>query len=162
MRILVFLHGTSIMHAAGLGCGREERVRQSRGRETSVLDFASYVPTDDAVEKLNLWARHGAKIEYLSSHRTREDVAIDERVLASHGFPIGPVYWRADAESYEEIVRRVGPDLDVEDDCESIGGARQTVASRLGGEQGAVPCCIVPEFGGLGHLPNDPAYLVRF
>ena len=93
MRILVFLHGPSIMHAAGLGCGREERVRQSRGRETSVLDFASYVPTDDAVEKLNLWARQGAKIEYLSSHRTREDVAIDEQVLASHGFPIGPVYW---------------------------------------------------------------------
>jgi hypothetical protein len=57
-----------------------------------VLDFASYVPTEGAVEKLNLWARHGAKIEYLSSHRTREDVAIDEQVLASHGFPIGPVY----------------------------------------------------------------------
>jgi len=169
MRILVFLHGTSIMHAAGLGLGlgREERVRQSRERETSVLDFASldfasYVPTDRAVEKLNSWARHGAQIEYLSSHRTREDVAIDEQVLASHGFPIGPVHWRADAESYEEIVRRVGPDLVVEDDCESIGGAGQTVASKLGGEQGAVPCCIVPEFGGLGHLPNDPADLVRF
>jgi hypothetical protein len=53
LRILVFLHGTSIMHAAGLGLGREERVRQSRERETSVLDFASYVPTDGAVEKLD-------------------------------------------------------------------------------------------------------------
>ena len=43
------------MHAAGLGLGlgREERVRQSRERETSVLDFASYVPTDGAVEKLD-------------------------------------------------------------------------------------------------------------
>ena len=31
----------------------------------------------------------------------------------------------------------------------------KTVASQLARERGAVPSCIVPEFGGVGHLPDN-------
>jgi hypothetical protein len=41
MRILVFLHGTAIMHAAAAGRPRAERVAQSRdGVDPSLTDFA--------------------------------------------------------------------------------------------------------------------------
>ena len=45
MRVLVFLHGTAIMHASAVGRPRAERVRQSSQRDMSVTDFASHVPT---------------------------------------------------------------------------------------------------------------------
>jgi hypothetical protein len=46
VRVLVFLHGTAIMHASAAGRPRAERVRQSSQRGPSVTDFASYVPTE--------------------------------------------------------------------------------------------------------------------
>jgi hypothetical protein len=125
-----------------------------------VLDFASNVPTDGAVEKLNVWASRGAEVAYLSSHRKRDDVGLDERVLALHGFPIGPVHWRANADSCGDLVDRIGPDVVVEHDCESIGGVCKTVASQLGQER-TTSCWVVPEFGGLSHLPHDPVALAR-
>ncbi len=161
MRILVFLHGTAIMHAAALGVGRAERVRQSRERDVSVLDFASYVPTDGAVERLRSWERHGVEIAYLSSHQNTTDLAMDEAVLRSYGFPAGVIYRRDSGESYGQLAARLRPNLVIEDDCESIGGARQTVAvqlARLG--RSAPRCIVVPEFGGLAHLPDDP-YALR-
>jgi hypothetical protein len=157
IRILVFLHGTAIMHAAGLGVGRAERVRQSRERNSSVLDFASYVPTAGAVEKLRSWERHGAEIAYLSSHQNTTDLAMDEAVLETHGFPAGQIHRRDFGESYRQLAIRLMPDLIIEDDCESIGGGRQTVAGQLTRLGCVTPrCIVVPEFGGLAHLSDDP------
>ena len=39
--LLIFLHGTTIMHRNAAGKTREERVKQSLGREESVLDYVS-------------------------------------------------------------------------------------------------------------------------
>lgn len=53
MKIMVFLHGTAIMHKNAVGRMREERVKQVLGRrDESLYDFASYVPVDNAVRKL--------------------------------------------------------------------------------------------------------------
>ena len=41
MEILIFLHGTTIMHRNAAGKTREERVKQSLGRKESVLDYVS-------------------------------------------------------------------------------------------------------------------------
>jgi hypothetical protein len=50
----------------------------------------------------------------------------------------------------------------VEDDCESIGGSAQTTAADLARSPGrTISCVIVPEFGGLAHLPDDPAQLAQ-
>jgi len=128
---MVFLHGTAIMHATAAGRPRAERVRQSRRRDPSVLDYASYVPTEAAVAKVLAWQRHGAQICYLSSHRAAADVQLDSQVLATGGFPSGDVFFRGQDETYAGVTRRAGADVLVEDDCESIGGHRRTTASEL-------------------------------
>jgi hypothetical protein len=162
VRVMVFLHGTSIMHGSAVGVPRTSRVRQVIAKDPAVRDFASYVPTDGAVAKIAAWQRHGAEICYLSSHRTAAAAAIDGAVLAAHGFPAGTLYYRADGESYADVARRWQADVVVEDDCESIGGLAQTAASWLARSAGRpVPCVVVPEFGGLAHLPDDPAVLLR-
>jgi len=68
MKILIFLHGTVIMHESAEGKTREERVRQVLNSDSSVHDYISYIPVDNAVEKLKSWQSQGAEIIYLSSH----------------------------------------------------------------------------------------------
>jgi hypothetical protein len=157
---MVFLHGTAIMHASAEGRPRAERVQQSVRRDPEVLDFAAYVPTDGAVEKVRAWERAGAEICYLSSHRTAAAAAVDGAVLKLHGFPDGTVHFRAGDEGYAGVASRAGVDVLVEDDCESIGGAAETTAAALtGAADHAIKCVVVPEFGGLAHLPDDPRHL---
>jgi TDG/mug DNA glycosylase family protein len=161
MRIGVFLHGTAIMHAAAATVEREERVRQVRDRDAIVRDFASYVPTPGTAAKLAAWQRHGVSITYLSSHRTMDDLSADESVIRGHGFPSGPLHGRQPGEDYGSLVARLGLDVLVEDDCESIGGAAQTCAAQLSaGTAQATRCLVLPEFAGLAGLPDDPAQLL--
>jgi hypothetical protein len=121
MKILAFLHGTTIMHATALDRTREERVAQVRDRDPSVHDYASYVPVGNASEKLRTWERQGAEIAYMSSHRKPEDVAHDQAVLRRYGFPRGLMLYRQAEETYGDTAARVLPDVLIEDDCESIG-----------------------------------------
>jgi hypothetical protein len=156
MKILVFLHGTTLMHQSAVGRTREERVRQVVERETSVHDFASYVPAGDAVRKLRTWERQSATILYLSSHRSLTDVEKDRSVLRQHGFPAGPVLYRQAGEGYKDIAERFLPDVLIEDDCESIGGEQQMVYPHItAGLKDRIRSIIVQEFGGLDHLPDD-------
>jgi len=159
---MVFLHGTSIMHASAIGRQRTARVEQVVAKDPAVLDYASYVPTEGAVAKVMAWQQRGAEICYLSSHRSAASAAIDKSVLAAHGFPAGDLYYRAHGEGYADVVRRWSADVLVEDDCESIGGRARTAGSEIARFAGqAVACVVVPEFGGLMHLPDDPAELLR-
>ncbi len=76
VKLMVFLHGTAIMHAAAAGRPRAERVLQSSQRAPSVLDFASYIPTEAAVQKVRAWQRGGGRdlLPQLASHpRERPD-----------------------------------------------------------------------------------------
>jgi hypothetical protein len=161
MKIGVFLHGTAIMHAAAAGVLRGERVQQVRRRDPSVADFASYLPTPGTADKLAAWARHGAILIYLSSHRRPDDIRADDSVIRRHLFPPGPVHRRQEGEDYGRLLDRLGLDVLVEDDCESIGGAAQTCAAQLSpaGRQ-SVRCIVLPEFSGLADLPDNPAELL--
>ena len=155
MRLLVFLHGTTIMHPSGIGRSRAERVEQSRHRNPEVRGFDGYVPIGDASEKLRRWHAQGAEILYLTSRRSDEGVEVDETVLRRHGFPPGPIVRRADGESYGDAVARVTPDILIEDDCESIG-ADEVASTQLHPDVARrVRSFVVPEFGGIDHLPDD-------
>lgn len=56
MRLLVFLHGTVIMHARAIDRAREEAGAQVRRRtDSSAVDFAAYVRVGGAVAKLRGW-----------------------------------------------------------------------------------------------------------
>jgi dihydrodipicolinate synthase/N-acetylneuraminate lyase len=159
MRLLVFLHGTTIMHAAGVGVSREQRVEQALDEEPSVRLFEDYVPIGKAPQKLRAWAEQGAEITYLSPHRNIENVRKDEDVLRRYEFPSGDIDFRRDRERYADVVERIGADLLIEDDCESIGGAAKMSSTELAARGARVPTIVVREFEGIDELPDDLAGL---
>ena len=153
---MIFLHGTVIMHRGALGKERSQRVMQVVERETSVRDFSSYVPIGNAVRKIRGWAEQGAQIVYMSSHQTDGDLEKDRDVLRRYGFPHGEVQLRLGGEEYIDVVKRVMPDLIIEDDCESIGGEPEMIYPQLDADlQGKIRSIVVEEFAGIDHLPDE-------
>jgi hypothetical protein len=162
MKIMVFLHGTVIMHTGAVGCTREERVRQVLDRDPSVYDYADYVPVDNAVNKLQTWRGQGAEIVYLSSHQKAEEVELDKAVLQRHTFPDGPVFFRRRDERYSEVAERILPDVLIEDDCESIGGEKEMTYPQVRPElKTRIKSIVVKEFEGIDHLPDVLSDLLR-
>ncbi len=156
MKIMVFLHGTTIMHKGALERSRGERVRQVIEHEASVRDFSSYVPIGDAVHKIIEWAQQGAQIVYMSSHLTDDDIEKDRQVLRRSGFPKGELQFRRAGEEYRDVVARVLPDIIIEDDCESIGGETEMIYPQIEAElRGKIKSIVVKEFAGIDHLPDE-------
>jgi hypothetical protein len=153
-RVLVFLHGTALMHASAAGVARAERVEQVRRGEESVSRFDEYVPTPGAVARVRGWADGGCEVAYLSSHRAAAGVAADEAVLRRHDFPPGPVLARRAGQTYGDVAAAYAPDVLVEDDCESIGASELTHPQLPPALQASVLSFVVPEFAGLGELPE--------
>jgi hypothetical protein len=118
-------------------------------------DYASYVPTEGAVDKLTKWQRRGAEICYLTSRRCSEDENLKavQATLRRFNFPAGKLYCRQQGDEYVDVVARVRPDALIEDDCRSIG-SDEVITPKLKTEWG-VKGIVVPEFGGLAHLPDD-------
>lgn len=144
------------MHRNATGKTREERVRQSMEREESVLDYESYIPVGNALEKLNNWKRQGAEIIYLSSHESAVDVEKDKSVLKKYNFPDGMVLFREGGELYKDIAEKVIPDILIEDDCESIGGEKEMTITYVKPEiRQGIKSIVVKEFQGIDHLPDD-------
>lgn len=162
MKILVFLHGTVIMHKSGLGVSREERVKQVIRNESSVLDYASYVPVGKAVSKLRRWKEQDAEILYLSSHEKAGDVNKDRLVLKRYGFPEGQALFRSHGEGYGDIAKGIMPDVIVEDDCESIGGKGEMVFPNIKPKfHDRIKSIVVREFEGIDHLPDSVQELLE-
>jgi hypothetical protein len=163
VKIMVFLHGTAIMHRNAVGQARKNRVHQVMIGEKSVRDFASYVPVGKAVSKLQRWRSQGARIVYLSSHRDAQEVKKDRSVLQQYGFPEGPVYYRRKDEQYADVAARILPDVLIEDDCESIGGEPHMTYPHLMPElQAGIKSVVVREFEGIDHLPDDIRLLMDY
>ena len=156
MKVLVFLHGTSIMHRSATGCSREARVQQVVQREASVRDFASYVPIGNAVSKLHTWSQQGAEIIYLSPHKQAEQVEQDRIVLHTYDFPEGQIAYRTTGQTYQDVVASALPDIFIEDDCESIGGIQEMTYPHLRPDlQARITSIVVKEFEGIDHLPDN-------
>src|SRR6516162_1924020 len=102
----------------------------------------------------------GARISYLSSHRNPDDVALDAFVLQAHGFPVGRVLARQPGENYGDVAGREAPDVLIEDDCESIGAGQITYPQIPAALQARIKSIIIPEFGGIDHLPDNPQALL--
>lgn len=156
MKIMVFLHGTAIMHEGGLGKTPEERGKQVEENEESVSRYENYVPVDRADEKLRKWQQQGAEIIYLSSHQNEKDVKKDIKVLSNYTFPNAPVLYRRGKETYAEIAERILPDILIEDDCKSIGGELEMTYPHLNPrKKKQIKSIVVKEFSGIDHLPDD-------
>lgn len=147
MRILIFLHGTLIMHKSGAG----------------VSDYVNYVPIGNAVVKLKKWESQGAEILYFSSHENQQGLEKDKLVLKRYDFPKGKIYWRQNGESYADIAQNLMPDILIEDDCESIGGEKEMTYTNIKPELKAkIRQIVVKEFEGIDYLPNNIMELVNY
>jgi hypothetical protein len=165
MKILVFLHGTTIMHKDARGLARERIVKQVMEGDTSIRDYASYIPVGDAAKKLQEWKSQGAKMCYLSSHKNAGDVETDKSVLKKYAFPDGQIFYRRSREEYKDVVERIRPlpDVIVEDDCESIGGEIVMVYPNLKPElRDRITSIVVKEFGGIDYLPDQISELMKW
>lgn len=110
----------------------------------------------NAVEKLRKWYEQGAEIAYISSHETVRDVEKDKLVLKRYNFPEGEVVFRKEGEEYKDIAEKIMPDILIEDNCESIGGEKEMIYTRVSSEiKGKIKSIIVKEFEGIDHLPDD-------
>lgn len=163
MKILVFLHGTTIMHTGAVGCSKDEIIDQVRKKEASVYDYTAYVPVGNTVKKLKKWKDQGVEILYLSSHETIEDVEKDKQVLRKYNFPDGQVFFRQKGQAYKDIVEGIIPDILIDDDCESIGGEDEMTITFVKPEiKKKVRSIVVEEFGGIDHLPDKISELLKY
>jgi hypothetical protein len=150
------------MHSGAVGRTRAERVAQVRAGDPTIRDYVGYVPVDGAVAKLRRWQDAGARIDYLSSHRDPDDVAKDALVLRTWAFPPGRVLARQPGESYGDVAGSELPHVLIEDDCESIGADQVTFPQIRPDLRALIKAIIIPEFGGIDHLPDDPQALLTF
>ena len=137
-------------------------VSRVRAGHPTIGDYAAYVPVDGAVAKLHRWQDAGAQIDYLSSHRNPDDVALDAFVLREHGFPMG-----------RAVAARLARVMATWPGARRPTSSSKTTARALGADQITYPqippdvrarikSIVVPEFGGLDHLPNRPQALLTF
>jgi hypothetical protein len=160
MRMLIFTEGTILMHKSGLGRSREERVRQVVEDDPYTHDFRSYVPIGEAAEKIHNWENQGCEIRYLTSRTNPSEVKDIKEVLKKYNFPEGHLLFRGENEDYKDVVERDAPDVLIEDDCESIGGAPEMTITRIRPEiRSKIKPIIVEEFRGIDHLPDDVSRL---
>lgn len=151
------------MNKSGIGVSREERVKQSNSRESSVTDYAAYVPIGSVVKKIGQWQQQGAEILYLSSHEDEVDVKKDKQVLAKYDFPKGVIYYRQKGEDYKDVVERVKPDVLIEDDCESIGGEKEMAYPNiLASYKDKIKFIVVKEFEGIDHMPDKISDFLKY
>jgi hypothetical protein len=160
MKIMVFTEGTILMHSSAIGVSRSERVKQVMQKETSVHDYASYIPNGNALKKIRKWINDGAEIFYLTSRRGK-DVKLIRDVLEKFGFPsIENLLSRKYLESYADVAVRVMPDILIEDDCESIGGVIEMTHPNIPSQfRDQIKSVIVKEFDGIDRLSDKVSEL---
>ncbi|MEM3186086.1 MAG: hypothetical protein QXQ39_05320 [Conexivisphaerales archaeon] len=140
MKILVFTEGTIV----------DDRMQTARWNLFG-----------NAAAKLRAWQRCGATIVYLTSKKTSENIEKVRTALKDGGAPMAELFFRIGDEDYGQVASRIAPDVIVEDDCKSIGGEIEMTSPKLPTELRAkVKQIVVPEFGGIDHLPDDPSELI--
>ncbi len=168
MRILVFTEGTLFIGADDVNRSREQRIQAVKDTLARLaagipIDYSAEVPAGNAVEKLLTWRRQGAEIMYLTSRTLPDEIEDIRSVLRKFGFPEGELFFCQEGEAYKDVAERVLPDVIVEDDCESIGGEVEMTYPRIRPDiQARIKSIVVPEAGGIDHLPDDLALLRDF
>lgn len=128
----------------------------------SLYNHKSYIPIGNAVKIIRAWQQQGADIIYCTSRRKKQadDIA---GLLKKYGFAGSFLIARDVKESYKDIVEMVSPDILIEDDCKSIGGAWQMCITNINQElKDKIKSIVVPEFKGIDNLPTDMDQLKLF
>lgn len=121
----------------------------------SLYNHNAYVPIGNSVEIIKSWYQQGANIIYCTSQRKRnaDDMA---NLLKKYGFVGIFLAVRDSRESYKDIVEALRPNILIEDDCKSIGGAWQMCITRVNPEiKKSIASIAVREFKGIDSLSTD-------
>ena len=121
----------------------------------SLYNHKTYVPIGNAVKIINAWHNQYANIIYCTSQKGKaaEDIVI---LLKKYGFVGSFLTARDKKESYKDIVELLQPDILIEDDCKSIGGAWQMCITNVNPKiKEKILSVVVSEFKGIDNLPTD-------
>ena len=139
LTIMVFVEGT---------------IMKPRSR-WSLYNLKTYIPIGNAVKIIKLWQQQGANIIYCTSRKKRQadDIAA---LLRRYEFTGAFLVSREQKENYSDIVEILQPDILIEDDCKSIGGAWQMCITNVSPEiKSKIISIGVPEFAGIDNLPVE-------
>jgi hypothetical protein len=121
----------------------------------SLYNHNTYIPIKNARRIIEAWQQQGADIIYCTSRKKAQadDIAA---LLKKYDFPGSFLFVRETGESYKDIVEMTQPDILIEDDCKSIGGAWQMCITKVNQEiKEKILSIVVPEFKGIDNLPVD-------
>ncbi len=162
IKILIFTEGTIIMHKSAVGHTREEIAKQVEKEEQSIHDYGFYVPVGNAAKKIKKWVGDGAEVLYLTSLKRPQEIEKIKKVLKKHGFPECRLLFLKKNQKYKDVIESVIPDILIEDDCESIGGASEMTITHIKPElKKRIKSIAVKEFGGIDHLPDKVIDLIN-
>ena len=120
--------------------------------------YKSYVPIGKAVSLIERWYAQGAQIVYCTHQRDLHKVSETAEMLKSFGFLGSKLYYRGENQEYKDVVEIVYPDILIEDDCYSIGGAKEMCITNVAKSlQERIKSVVVKEFKGIDNL--SPNYL---
>lgn len=121
----------------------------------ALYNHKAYIPIGNAVKIIESWQQQGANIVFCTSRKKRQADCI-VTLLKKHGFTGTFLVTREHKESYEDIVETLQPDILIEDNCKSIGGAWQMCITKVKPEiKEKILSIVVPEFKGIDNLPAD-------
>ena len=121
----------------------------------SLYKHKAYIPIGNSVRITKLWQEQGANIIYCTSRRKRQ-ADIIAALLKRYEFSGSFLVSREPKEKYKEIVEMLQPDILIEDDCKSIGGAWQMCITNVRPDiKKKIISIVVPEFAGIDNLPID-------
>ncbi|MEG0367137.1 MAG: hypothetical protein RR585_09895 [Coprobacillus sp.] len=121
----------------------------------TLYNHNSYIPIGRSVEIINNWKNQGASIIYITSRKGKQAKEISN-ILIKHGFCQTSLVCRSEGEKYSDIIEEICPDILIEDDCRSIGGAWQMCITHVKPEiKDKILTIVVKEFKGIDELPKS-------
>ncbi len=120
-----------------------------------LFNHNTYIPIGNAVKIIKEWQQQGANIIYCTSRKKRQadEIAF---LLKRYGFTGSFLVSREPKESYKDIVEILRPNILIEDDCKSIGGAWQRCITNVNQKiKEKILSIVVSEFKGIDNLPTD-------
>ncbi len=136
--VMIFVEGTILRPKSKLG----------------LFSYKNYVPIGNCVKIISRWHNEGACINYCTSRKGHQAFVI-AALLERHGLPGEGLYYRDEKHMYKDIVEAVKPDVLIEDDCKSIGGAWQMCITHVSAEiKQRIKSVVVREFEGIDHLES--------
>ena len=119
-------------------------------------NYKSYVPIGKAVSLVDRWYTQGASIVFCTHQRDLHKVNETAAMLEEFGFKGERLYYRGDKQEYKDLVEMIRPDILIEDDCYSIGGAKEMCIANVSPYmKERIRSIVMKEFKGIDSLTSN-------